>query len=117
MLQLVQLAGRVRPGASQVVEAHPIIALPLEVESQGEPLGQRTEVCRVREGEAPAVVEAAEVDIGEGLRVLEAPREPEHSGRYLAAVRQPALQREPALRLGDVFAGVASQVEGGSRIA
>src|SRR2546425_5643907 len=57
------------------------------------------------------------MDIGEGLRVLEAPGKPKDCGRDLAAVRQPALQREPTLCLGDVLAGVAPQVEGGSRIA
>ena len=106
MLQLVELARgvglRLLSGEGVVVEVHAVIALSLEVESQGEALGQRAEVRWVRERETPAVVDAVEMDVGLRGGVGEAASESKDGQERLTPVGQAALQGHTRLTLGEI---------------
>ena len=109
MLQLVELPHRVRL-AGAVAEVEPVVALPLEIEADRDPLPHGADGRRPRQVEARAVGDAVQVDVGECRRVLEVPLEAEQRQRGLAARTEGMARGDATLRLPHILAGAPRDV-------
>src|SRR6266516_7982062 len=77
VLQLVERPHcGVRP-AGAVAQVQPVVPLTLEVESSGDPCLVDAQPGETGQAKARAVRRAAQVDVGEGGRILEVPSQPE----------------------------------------
>src|SRR5258705_11143648 len=72
---------------------------------------ERTEQRRVRDASARSVIDAIEIDVRRGNRILEIAGEPEQRERSLAAVRPRTTQRGAALDLCDRLARVPLPID------